>query len=171
MSKDVNNPSTVKLTPPRFEDGRPLLIAGLANRYTAGTLDDIPALWDRFSVHIGKIPGQVGGAAYGVCSDMFTGAGSFHYLSGVEVSESSALQEEFSRVYIPAQRYVIFSHRDHVSRLRHTVNTIWSTWFPRSGHKAACPAVGAPDFFERYGEGFDPRLGMGDIEVWVPLTE
>jgi AraC family transcriptional regulator len=101
---------------------------------------------------------------------MFNQTGSFRYLSGVEVSESSALPEQFSRVHIPAQRYVIFPHREHVSRLRYTVNTIWSTWFPESSHKAAHATAGAPDFFERYGEDFDPQVGMGDVEVWIPLT-
>jgi AraC family transcriptional regulator len=169
MSTNVKDTPSVKLNPPRFEDGRPLLIAGLAGRYTAGTLDDLPALWERFSVHIGRIPGQVGRVAYGVCSEMFNGLGSFHYLSGVEVSEPSALPEQFSRVNIPAQRYVIFPHREQVSRLRYTVNTIWSPWFPESGHKAVRASAGAPDFFERYGEEFDPQVGMGDVEVWIPV--
>jgi AraC family transcriptional regulator len=170
MSTNIKDTPIVKLETPRFENGRPLLIAGLAGRYTTGTLDDIPALWQCFSVHICRIPGQVGRAAYGVCSDMFNQTGSFRYLSGGEVSESSALPEQFSRVHIPAQRYVIFPHREHVSRLRYTVNTIWSTWFPESSHKAARATAGAPDFFERYGEDFDPQVGMGDVEVWIPLT-
>lgn len=171
MSTNAKNMPIVKLESPRFKDSGPLLIAGLAGRYTASTLDDLPALWKRFSVHIGGIPGQVGRAAYGVCSDMFNGRGSFHYMSGVEVSESSALPEEFSLVQIPAQRYVIFPHPEHVSRLRYTVNAIWSQWFPESGYKAARADAGAPDFFERYGEGFDTQLGMGDVEVWIPVIE
>jgi AraC family transcriptional regulator len=169
MSTNVKDTLIVKLNPPRFENSRPLLIAGLAGRYSADTLDDIPALWNRFSVYIGRIPEQIGRAAYGVCSDMFNGTGDFGYLAGVEVSESSALPEQFSHVHFPAQRYVIFSHREHVSRLRYTVNTIWSQWFPESGHKAARAAAGAPDFFERYGEDFDPQLGIGDVEVWIPV--
>jgi hypothetical protein len=48
---------------------------------------------------------------------MFNGTGTFHCLSGVEVSESSFLPAQFSRVQIPAQRYVIFAHREHVSKL------------------------------------------------------
>jgi predicted transcriptional regulator YdeE len=44
-------------------------------------------------------------------------------------------------------------------------------WLPESRHKAARAAAGAPDFFERYGEGFDPQLGMGDVEVWIPMIE
>jgi AraC family transcriptional regulator len=41
-------------------------------------------------------------------------------------------------------------------------------WLPTSGHERA-KAQGPPDFFERYGEGFDPQTGYGDIEVWVPV--
>lgn len=111
MSTNAKDIAIAKLESPRFDDSRPLLIAGLAGRYSAKTLDDLPALWKSFSVHIGRIPGQIGRVAYGVCSDMFNGAGRFHYLSGVEVSASSALPDEFSRVQIPAQRYVIFPHR------------------------------------------------------------
>ena len=140
----------------------------MAGRYTANTLDDIPALWERFSVHIGKPPGQAGRAAYGVCSDMLNRTGSFQHLPGVEVTEASTLPGQFRRVHIPAQKYVTFPYREHVSRLRYTVDTIWSAWFPESSHKAARPVAGAPDFFERYGEDFDPQLGMGDVEVLDP---
>jgi AraC family transcriptional regulator len=171
MLTNAKGQAILNLNPPRFEDRGHLIIAGLAGRYTASTLDDLPALWERFAVHIGRVPGQVGRVAYGVCSDMFSGTGSFRYLSGVEVSESSALPEQFSRVHIPAQRYVVFPHREHVSRLRETVNTIWSQWFPESGHKAARGTAGAADFFERYGEGFDPQRGIGDIEVWIPVID
>ena len=142
MPRNVKDIAIVELEMPRFENGRPLLIAGLGGRYTADTLDDLPALWDRFSIHLGNVRGQVGRAAYGACSDMFTGTGNFHYLAGAEVSDSSALPEEFSLVHIPAQRYVIFSHRKHVSRLRYTLNTIWSHWFPASDDQAVSSVPG-----------------------------
>jgi AraC family transcriptional regulator len=58
-----------------------------------------------------------------------------------------------------------------VSTLRYTVSAIWSQWFPESGCKAVRAIAGAPDFFERYGEAFDPQLGMGDVEVWIPVIE
>ena len=141
MSTNAKDMPIVKLESPRFEGSRSLLIAGLASRYTGSTLDDLPALWRRFSFHIGRIPGQVGRTTYGVCADVFNGTGSFHYLCGVEVSESSVLPSEFSRVQIPAQRYVIFPHREHVSKLRYTVNAIWTQWLPESGHKAVMTAL------------------------------
>jgi hypothetical protein len=50
------------------------------------------AMWKRFSVHIGRIPGQMGRAAYGSVRKCSMGRGSFHYLSGVEVCKSSVFQ-------------------------------------------------------------------------------
>jgi AraC family transcriptional regulator len=57
----------------------------------------------------------------------------------------------------------VFTHRDHVSRLRATVYTIWNKWLPSSGHEHA----DAPDF-ELYSR-FDPRTGLGMIEIWLPI--
>ena len=71
-----------------------------------------------------------------------------------------------SPVRIPEQRYAVFTHRDHISTIRRTVNTIWNHWLPASGLKAA----DAPNF-ERYDENFDPLTGNGGLEIWVPVKE
>ena len=152
-----------KLEPPRFEYGRPLLIAGLGERCSWETSAAIPAQWQRFAPHLGHIPGQAGNTAYGVCCNG-DDAGNFDYIAGVEVADFSALPAEFSRVRIAAQRYAVFSHREHVSTIRRTIATIWGKWLPESGHEVA----DAPNF-ERYGEQFDPRTGMGGLEIWVPI--
>ena len=34
--------------------------------------------------------------------------------------------------------------------------------------KHGCEALDAPDF-ERYGEEFDARTGMGGVEIWLPV--
>lgn len=152
-----------KLEPPRLETGRALLIAGLRERYDCDSSKNIPALWQRFGPHIGNIPGQKGHVAYGVCCNA-DDDGNFDYIAGVEVGGFSDLPAEFARLRIPAQRYAVFAHRDHVSSIRRTMNTIWSKWLPESGHEVA----DAP-LFERYGEEFDPRSGMGGFEIWIPL--
>jgi AraC family transcriptional regulator len=149
--------------PPRFENGKRMLIAGLGERYNYETSAGIPMQWQRFGPHIGHIPAQVSGTTYGVCSNG-DDAGNFDYLCGVEVSDFSKLHPEISRVSIPAQRYAVFSHRDHISAIRQTWNTIWNKWLPESGYEV----TDAP-FFERYGENFDPRTGMGGLELWVPI--
>jgi AraC family transcriptional regulator len=78
-----------------------------------------------------------------------------------KIEEASALKIDPPRFEVP--------HRGHVSKLRDTLDNIWHNWFPGSGHEVARATGGAPDFFERYGEKFDPRTGMGDIEVWIPI--
>ncbi|MFM0292448.1 MULTISPECIES: AraC family transcriptional regulator [Paraburkholderia] len=151
------------LEPPRFEDGKALLVAGLSERYTCETSAAIPSQWQRFNQYFGKVPGQIGNVAYGVCYNA-DDAGNIDYLCGVEVGDFSALPRELSRLRIPPQRYAVFSHREHVSAIRRTWNTIWNQWLPASGHVPA----DAPNF-ERYDEKFDPVSGMGGLEIWLPL--
>ena len=160
----MNETLLANLAPPRFESGRALLIAGLGERYSGDSSKAIPALWQRFGPHIGTIPGQLGGGTtYGVCCNA-DDEGNFDYIAGVEVSDFSGLPAEFARLRIPPQRYAVFSHREHISTIRRTVHTIWSKWLPESGHQAA----DAPNF-ERYGEEFNGRTGMGGLEIWIPV--
>ena len=151
------------LEPPRFVDGEPLLVAGSSERYNCESSSGIPAQWQRFNAIFGKVPGQIGNVAYGVSYNI-DDSGNFDYLCGVEVTDFSGLPEELSRVRIGAQRYAVFTHRDHISTIRRTCNTIWNKWLPESGHAPA----DAPNF-ERYSEEFNPVTGMGGGEIWLPL--
>ena len=154
------------LQPPRFETGKPLLVAGPGERYTwESGGPGIPGQWQRFRQKVDEIPDRVGKVTYGVCCNG-DDSGNFDYIAGVEVSDFSDLPREFSRVRIPEQRYAVFSHKDHISTIRRTVNTIWNHWLPTSGLKPA----DAPSF-ERYGENFDPLTGNGGLEIWVPIRE
>ncbi len=152
-----------KIEPVRFENARPLLIAGLGQRYTCDSSKNIPAQWQRFGPHIGHIAHAVGDIAYGVCCNP-DDEGNFDYICGVEVSDFADLPKEFAKLRLAAQRYAVFAHRDHISSIRRTVNAIWNKWLPESKYKAA----DAPNF-ERYGPEFDPRSGNGGLEVWIPV--
>jgi AraC family transcriptional regulator len=153
------------LQAPRFQTSKPLLVAGLGERYTWESGAAIPGQWQRFGQSVQNIPGRIGQVTYGVC---YNGddAGNFDYISGVEVSDFSDLPREFSSVRIPEARYAVFTHGDHISTIRRTINTIWNQWLPASGLKAA----DAPNF-ERYDENFDPLTGNGGLEIWVPVRE
>ena len=153
------------LEPPRFENGKTLLIAGLSERYDCDSSKAIPAQWQRFMPYIGNIPGQIGRMAYGVCCNSDE-EGNFDYICGVEVADFSELPPELARLRIPARRYAVFTHRDHISTIRRTVNTIWNKWLPESGYEVA----DAPDF-ERYGAEFNPETGTGGVEIWIPLAK
>ena len=130
---------TTTLAPPRIEQGRLLLIAGLGGRFSHDTNQNIPALWQRLQPHLGSVPGQVfagggakGGRTFGVCYNMDDDC-NFDYLAGVEASGFSDLPAEFARLRIPARRYAIFTHREHVSTMRDVSMTIWTKWLPEFG--------------------------------------
>jgi len=161
----------IPLEPPRMESGKPLLIAGLRRGYTGATMNDIPTQWQQFGAHIGKIQGQVGRAVYGLCLRSPGGAAGIDYLTGVEVTSSADVPAGLVSVQVPAQRYAVFTHREHISRLRETLDAIWSKWAPESGLEVARAAGDVPEFFERYTESFDPRTGMGGVELWIPLKK
>ena len=153
----------VNLALPRFEDGRAMLIAGLGQRYTFETNQGIPFQWQRFVPYIGHIPGQIGGTTYGLCCNQ-DADGAFDYVCGVEVSRADEIPPELQRVRIQKQRYAVFTHAGHVSRLRAVAYTIWNRMLPALGLAVA----EAPDF-ELYDNRVDPKTGMGIVEIWVPI--
>ena len=151
------------LEPPRFIKGKPMLLTGLSERYTAETSARIPAQWQRFLEHFDHVPGQIGRVAYGVLYNE-DDEGNVDYLTGVEVPDFSRVPPDFAKLRIPEQRYVVFEHPGHISNIRRTWHTIWTSWIPKSGHEP----VDGPRF-ERYGEKFDGQKGEGDIEIWIPI--
>jgi AraC family transcriptional regulator len=154
------------LKPPRFETGKAMLVAGIGDRINhQNNGAGIPGQWEQFNQKRGEIPDRVGNLSFGVCCNG-DDSGNFDYIAGVEVSDFSDLPREFARVRIPEQKYAVFTHDEHISTIRRTVNTIWNHWLPVSGFKAA----DAPNF-ERYDEKFDPLTGNGGLEIWIPVRE
>src|SRR6516164_5366283 len=83
------------LSAPTFRQGPDLLIAGLNESYGKDTRAKIPQQWGRVAPHLGKVPGQVGQDAYGVCH----AAGPdcrFEYLAGVAVASPERLPAGFT---------------------------------------------------------------------------
>src|SRR5450432_255367 len=159
----MDSTATDHLSPPRFETSKPLLVAGIGDRFSHENGAGIPGLWQRFHQTVADLPGRVGQVAYGVCCNG-DDAGNFDYIAGVEMTDFSDLPREFMRVRIPAQKYAVFTHHEHISTIRRTINAIWNHWLPASGFQVA----DAPNF-ERYDENFDPNTGDGGFEIWVPI--
>lgn len=160
---NMNHTPAITIEPTRSEISKPLLIAGLGGRFTVENHSAIPSLWQRLGPHIGHIPGQVGGKAYGIVHN-YDEDGNFDYIAGVEVSDFNRIPSDWERIRIPEQRYAVFTHRDHVSTIGQTCSAIWNSWFPQSGYQIAdAPTI------ELYGEDFNPATGTGLIEVWFPV--
>ena len=154
--------TTTLIAAPRVVRSDALLIFGLGERYVR-TNAGIPSQWDRFTPHLGTIPGQIGNVAYGVICNTDE-AGSIDYITGVQVREFPDHPAEFTRLRIPPQTYAVFEHRDHVSSINSTWQAIWNDGLPNAGHEATDGPA-----FERYDERFDGRTGLGGFEIWIPI--
>ncbi|HST08383.1 MAG TPA: GyrI-like domain-containing protein [Gemmatimonadaceae bacterium] len=156
-----------------FSNRRKLLLAGVSAHYAEQSSEAFAEQWEKFAPMIGKMPGQVGTEAYGVVTGSFGGHDGFEYITGVEVSDLAKVPAKFRRLTIPAQRYAVFVHNGHVSKINETMYTIKKEWLPKwmvPGRTDASQEGGdQPDFFERYGKDFDPKTGTGKVELWVPL--
>ncbi|MDH5254921.1 MAG: GyrI-like domain-containing protein [Gammaproteobacteria bacterium] len=151
------------LVPDRYEEGRPMLLAGLRRHHPyAGQGDGISAQWREF-LALGPLPGQRPGATYGVMCG--ADAGGFEYLSGVEVDSFAALPAGLGRVRVLPQYYAVFRHAGPVTGIRETWQRILQEWLPDGGHESAHK----PDF-EVYGPGFDPGTGLGGVEIWISIA-
>ncbi|MBP5945688.1 MULTISPECIES: GyrI-like domain-containing protein [unclassified Pseudomonas] len=159
----MDEQTRVEVAEPRFEHGHFLLIAGLGGRFTQDTTDGIPALWEKFIPHLGKIPGQKSEVTFGVCCNA-DGKGGFEYIAGVEISKLDDLPEQYRWIEVQPQDYAVFEHKGSLDQLPATFQHIWKTWLPQSGREAA----DAPEF-ERYSEDFNPKLHTGTLEIWLPL--
>jgi AraC family transcriptional regulator len=156
----------VRLPPPRLVSLGPLLIAGIGRRFAFDDFASLPALWQELHPHLGEIPGQKGGAAYGLVAGTAAVGDAYFYLAGVEVADLSGIDRNFTGVRLPAQRWAVFPHAGHVTTIASTIRAVFSEALPEAGLTAG----GMPDLMERYGESFDPRTGEGGFELWVPVA-
>ena len=162
LNMHTNTGKTSAIAPPRVVRSDALLIFGLGERYVKSNAG-IPSQWDRFVPYLGTIPGQIGNVTYGVLCNTDE-AGSVDYICGVQVREFPDHPAGFTRLRIPPQTYAVFEHREHVSSMQSTWQAIWNDGLSSAGHEATDGPA-----FERYGERFDGRTGLGGFEIWVPI--
>lgn len=155
----------VRVAPPRFVSGVPMLLAGLSERHPFGALQGIPAQWQRFMACYADIPDKVTPIPLGVSANM-DDDGNFEYVCAVEVSRVSTLPRGLTLLRVPAQSYAVFQHREHVSTIGATYSAIWNTWLPAHQRSAADGPC-----LERHLETFDPKTGLGGVDIWIPLTQ
>ena len=150
---------------PRFEDRKSFLLAGLTGRYHHDHVEGIPAQWQKFMPFYGEIPDKAQAIPAGVTADM-DDDGNFEYVCAVEVSKFSTTPRGLIELRVPAQTYAVFQHREHVSKISATYAAIWNDWLPE--HK--CAVADGPSI-ERHLETFDPKTGLGGVEIWIPVRE
>lgn len=158
--------STTELAP-RFAEGDPMRVIGLARRYDAASMARIPEQWQLLQERLCEVRGRTEEAQFGLFYRLGERPFAAEYVSGVMVGEDAPLPAGFVERRLPARRHAVFAHRGDVAGLRSLVDAIFREWLPRSGLVAG----GDPDFVEVYGDDFDPVRLEGTIEVWVPLRD
>ena len=155
-----------KLQPPRFETGKPFLVAGIGERCTAakgrGHSRPVAALSP-----VGRADSRPDRARWPTASAATATTPEISTTSPASKCPIFPTCRASSPGFASPRRNTRCSaHCEHISTIRRTVNTIWNHWLPSSGLKAA----DAPSF-ERYDEKFDSSTGNGGLEIWIPIRE
>lgn len=160
--------------PPRLERFGPLVMAGHLRRHRlprdeADLFRDISAQWRTFAAVRGAIQPLSAKREYGAGLRMADGAATLDYFCGVPIAPGDEAPFGFDRLEISMLQCAVFQHREHVSKLRDTIESALATVLPRAGLEPAAESTGAPEFIERYSETFSSETGLGGLEVLIPV--
>jgi AraC family transcriptional regulator len=132
------------LQPPRFETGKPLLVAGLGERYTWESGAAIPGQWQRFHQSVANFPGRIGKVAYGVCCNG-DDAGNYDYIAGVEgvrfFRSATRIQPRPNSGSAIRGVFPSRSHLDHTPHHQHDLESLVAGLRPKGGRRAEFRAL------------------------------
>ncbi len=138
-----------------------LTLAGRNGTFAIGPSPGIKELWERFMPDFGKIAGQVGTKAYGVCH-RFDGKGHMDYMAAVQVVNAGDVPGYLHTLIIPARKAAVFVHDGGIETLSATWRQIFDVWLPQ----AKLTVADGPQF-EVYD--FSGAAGAGTIEIHIPV--
>ncbi len=144
---------------------RALTLAGRKGTFAIGPSPGIKDLWQSLMVDFGKIEGQIGLHAYGVCFN-FDGTpesgGHMDYLAVVQVANAGAVPGYLHTMIIPARKVAVFTHQGDMVTLSET----WARIFAEGLPEAMLKVADGPQF-----EVYDYSSGDygGTVEIHVPV--
>lgn len=150
-------------------------VIGLAAQFIAGVSPDtnnlqvIPPLWRAFLARIQEVPLPLAPERYGACLCLSDQVEKEHpdemlYLAGVPVQAGATPPPDMVSLTVPAGNYAVFVHRGPVETIRHTLNYIYGSWLPKSGHTLR----NAPHL-EVYDHRFKLGAADSELDVYVPI--
>lgn len=158
-------PTTAKMTlpAPHLESRDAFEVTGMSDHFTFGSIPTIPAaLWAAMNDREDEIV-SVQPCAYGISYDTTMGEG-FRYLAGYATALGAAVPAGMTLLKVPPGNYAVFVHDGHVSQIHQTMPSIFDSGLPDVGLTArAAPEV------EIYDNRFDPKTGLGPVELWIPV--
>ena len=154
MLQSIAQPVRIITTPP-------IILAGRNATYAIGPQPGMKEQWSLFMQDFGKIEGQVGFNAFGVCH-AFDGKGHMDYMAAVEVKDGGQVPNYLHVLKIPQRKTAVFLHQGPLEKISDTWGMIFSTWTA----KAKLDVAHGPQF-EVYGEAFN--TGREEIEIFIPV--
>jgi predicted transcriptional regulator YdeE len=147
---------------PRMVEKEAFTVVGMAWN-SKSSEGDIPGMWQRLIPREHEIEGKLQPAvSYGICQPGDNE--DFTYVACFETN-GEHVPEGMTKVTVPAQRYVVFTHKGTIDRLGETYELIYSKWLPLQGLE---PVKGID--FERYGERFiGPEAEQSELDIYIPL--
>ena len=129
-----------------------------------GSVDGIGQLWQRFLPREHEIVGRTEAAvAYGVCR--LLPDGSACYVAGLPVATDAAPPEGMVRFDVPAQKYVVFTHRGTAAQIGDSFQAIHTRLLARLGLRA-CAGVELERYDARFSGPHDPD---SETELYIPI--
>lgn len=150
--------------PIRIEHSQKLILAGRNSSYDVTSDAAMKQQWVAFMEDFGKIEGQVGFKAYGVCHSFDKSASRMDYMCAVEVKDPQEVPGYLFTLIIPARKVAVFAHEGDIAGISKTWESIFSERLPAAGLKV----VIGPQF-EVYDEGSDAAAEQTGIEIHIPV--
>jgi AraC family transcriptional regulator len=148
---------------PTIQTSDALILAGRNGSFAIGPSPGIKDLWTSFMNDFGKIEGQVGLKAYGVCHN-FDGKGQMDYLAAVAVKDEGQVPGYMFTLAIPKRKVAVFIHDGPLE----TISESWSLIFSDGLPKANLKVAPGPQF-EVYPEDLGEDGATGKIEIHIPV--
>ncbi len=130
----------------------------------------IPSLWEKFMTRENEISKKKKGVYYGIADNMSTEAYEFDETIGVEVEEFENIPKDMCTYIIPAQKYIVFTHKGllfdngGVSLVSRSYDYIYSKFLPTSEFKVN------NDFnFELYDSRYIENSNDSEFDIYVPI--
>ena len=144
-------------------------IVGFGRVFQWAEMGEIPQLWQTAGPWIETVPNAVNENAYGAMFIPEPGAGDLGYVAGIAVANSYELTADQMELTLPETRFAIFPHNGGLADWPTTIDYTQNTWLPQSGYEQIELVPGVVPVLERYGPGFDPETGLGDMQCWLAI--
>jgi AraC family transcriptional regulator len=148
---------------PSIQTSEALIFAGRNGSFALGPSPGIKDLWTVFMQDFGRIEGQLGLKAYGICHN-FDGKGMMDYLAAVAVADEGQVPGYLFTLTIPKRKVAVFTHDGPLENISDTWSLIFSEGLPKANLKVA-----AGPQFEVYPEDFGVEGTKSKIEIHIPI--